>query len=294
MIIAPQSGFSQKGSVPAPPNCVKLYDNIFIDKTEISNIHWLEYLYYVQRDSSEVVYKAALPDTTVWLSYQDTSRYEHYFRSYREFPVVGITQQQAEAYCQWRSYAVNNLVKTAKKKEKRKRGLEDDQNVIFRFRLPTEKEWMAAAEGLLDKTIYPYGFIDYMGKSTLIGKPEDLYEKTDKSRSFEEFEDRLEIFNNGKNEPKFNVLKKFDHYFFYGDSFPRAITFQEKESNTLGVHNMIGNVAEIVAETGFVKGGGWVNTLEESTISIRQRFTKPEAWIGFRCACEVELIPATK
>src|SRR6476661_4294651 len=42
--------------------------SFYMDETEIANIHWLEYLFYIKRDSSEEFYKAALPDTTVWAS----------------------------------------------------------------------------------------------------------------------------------------------------------------------------------------------------------------------------------
>lgn len=288
--------FCQEGKLPVPPNCVWLYGNVFIDKTEISNIHWLEYLWYLKSDSSEAVYKAALPDTSVWLTYQDTAKFEHYFRypSYRDFPVVGVTNQQAAKYCEWRSDAVNTFIKKSTKKIKKKRGILGDDNTIFRFRLPTEKEWMIAAAGSLDQKIYPYGFVDFMRKSTLTGKPEELYEKTDKSKPFDEFQADLEIFNKGKNEPMFNILKKFENYFIYGEYSLQMITYTEEGANALGVHHMIGNVAEIVAEDGFVKGGGWANTLDESKISIRQRFTKPEAWVGFRCACEVEIISTDK
>ncbi|HET9054495.1 MAG TPA: SUMF1/EgtB/PvdO family nonheme iron enzyme, partial [Cyclobacteriaceae bacterium] len=137
-----QVSFSQSknDSLPTPPNCVWLYGNLFIDKTEIANIHWLEYLYHLKNDSSESVYKMALPDTTVWLSFQDTLRFQHYLRypGYRYFPVVGITHKQAVDYCKWRSQAVNM---------KRKAELKETKQVVFSFRLPSEKEWTFAAAG---------------------------------------------------------------------------------------------------------------------------------------------------
>ena len=40
--------------------------SFYLDQTEIANVHWLEYLHYVKRDSSETFYENALPDTTVW------------------------------------------------------------------------------------------------------------------------------------------------------------------------------------------------------------------------------------
>lgn len=286
--------FCQKNFLPVPPNCVNLNDNVYIDKTEIKNIHWLEYLHHLKRDSSQASYKAALPDTSVWLVYRDTSKYKHYlsYPVYRDFPVVGITQQQAANYCQWRSHAVTKRFNTAEIKNKA--GLRGNVQISYTFRLPTEEEWMKAAAGSLDPTIYPYGYVNFMRASALVGNPAELYKKTNRAESFDKFQVDLRKFNTGKNEPMFNVLKKFDNYFFYGENFPRMITYRKGEANTLGIDNMIGNVAEIVAEPGFVKGGGWANTLEDSRINSRQQFTKPTAWIGFRCVCEVEIMTPVK
>lgn len=57
-----------------PPNCVWLYDSLWIDKTEIANIHWLEYLYYLEKDSAKEVLMKALPDETVWMDYDKTEK----------------------------------------------------------------------------------------------------------------------------------------------------------------------------------------------------------------------------
>ena len=40
--------------------------SFYMDETEIANIHWLEYMHYLAKDSTQEVYAAALPDTTVW------------------------------------------------------------------------------------------------------------------------------------------------------------------------------------------------------------------------------------
>jgi len=40
--------------------------SFYMDETEVANIHWLEYLHYVQLDSTREFFESALPDTTVW------------------------------------------------------------------------------------------------------------------------------------------------------------------------------------------------------------------------------------
>ena len=85
--------------------------SFYMDETEIANIHWLEYLHYLARDSSQEVYQAALPDTTVWvgkLAFNDPY-VDHYLRypGFRYFPVVGVSWTQATNFAIWRTRAVN-------------------------------------------------------------------------------------------------------------------------------------------------------------------------------------------
>jgi sulfatase modifying factor 1 len=49
--------------------------SFYMDQTEVANVHYLEYLNAVLRDSSEEFYAKALPDTNVWfneLSFNDS------------------------------------------------------------------------------------------------------------------------------------------------------------------------------------------------------------------------------
>lgn len=283
-------GQQNNQSLQQPPNCVQLHDNVFVDKTEIDNIHWLEYVYYLKRDSVNELYIAALPDTSVWLVYNDTTNYKNYLRdpSYRYFPVVGITHQQARNYCRWRSQIVTKFYNSERRKEM---NIEENQQMVFNFRLPTEREWELAASAGLNSKVYPYGYVNFMSSSSLTNNPKNLYEKTDKAKSLKAFKADLKRFNKGKNEPMFNVLKNFNGYFFYGDNKPRISCDEKSSPNALGIFDIIGNAAEFVEEQGFAKGGSWATYLDGSAINRRQPYTKPEAWLGFRCVCEVELKP---
>ncbi len=88
--------------------------SFYMDQTEISNLHYLEYLYWLDRvfgaDYPEVI-KKSLPDTLVWrseLSYNEPY-VEYYLRhpAYRDYPVVGVNWLQANEYCKWRTDRVN-------------------------------------------------------------------------------------------------------------------------------------------------------------------------------------------
>lgn len=91
--------------------------SFYMDETEITNLNWLEYLYWLGRifglDYPEVV-KNALPDTLVWrrkLSYNEPY-VDYYLRhpAYRDYPVVGINWLQANDFCQWRTDRVNEYI----------------------------------------------------------------------------------------------------------------------------------------------------------------------------------------
>jgi len=91
-------------------------NSFYIDKTEVANVHYREYLYWLTNtfDGDTAIMRKALPDTLVWrseLAYNEPY-VEYYFRypAYNYYPVVGVSWQQANDYCLWRTDRVNEKV----------------------------------------------------------------------------------------------------------------------------------------------------------------------------------------
>ena len=90
--------------------------SFYMDQTEVTNFHWLEYLYWISRayESYPVVYKNALPDTLSWRSPLGFNEdyVEYYLRhpAYRDYPVVGVSWLQANDFCKWRTDRVNEYI----------------------------------------------------------------------------------------------------------------------------------------------------------------------------------------
>jgi formylglycine-generating enzyme len=91
------------------------------------------------------------PDTLVWIrdftySYNEPMATMYFWHpSFDNYPVIGITWKQANAFCVWRTQYLNSAL------------VSSGDYFVHDYRLPLESEWEWAARGMLQNSMYPWG-----------------------------------------------------------------------------------------------------------------------------------------
>lgn len=222
-----------------------------ISKYEVSNVQYREFLSAL-KESDTALYTQMLPDTLVWnipRSYTDPY-IGYYLRhpAYNNFPVVGISYYQAVSYCEW----LTAHYKTYPKRKHHK--------VIFR--LPTLKQWVVAAYGSSEFKRFPWegsNMQDETGNWLANFKVVDQssvvpMEIEEKDYSGKLLKRNLLVGRAGDKNPL--IVGMFNHY----TDFEILLPVEGLAPNAYGLHNMAGNVEELVREPGICKGGSWLDT----------------------------------
>ena len=103
-------------NAPEPPGTIIITNNIYFDKREITNLDYLEYVFWTAhkfgQNSDE--YLSVLPDTNVWgkLNSGYSDLISNYLKHpiYHSYPVVGVSYDQAVNYTNWRSDRVMEML----------------------------------------------------------------------------------------------------------------------------------------------------------------------------------------
>lgn len=207
---------------------VPFKNNLMVASYEVSNAEYKAY--YKALDLRQQYF--AHPDTTVFKRVLDyTEPYKNFYyqhEAYSNFPVVGVSYEQALAFCKW---------KTTQAKQ---------NGLKHKYRLMTVAEWQElTAKGYTEKQLQKFDK-KWPGAS--------LYN-----------------FKRANEDNTTYITTAVDGFAAYDN----------------GTHNLYGNVAELVTEKGIAMGGSWYH-LEKNVLSNpKQKYTQPEAWLGFRYVVEI-------
>lgn len=237
---------------------VALQSGGWMSKTEVSNARYKEFLMgLIERGDAHLVPQYA-PDFSVWETPETfaTPYKEYYFShpAFMEYPVVGISYEAATEFCKWMTDKLAG--KVGRKKEK-------DVQKLYRFRLPTEAEWMDAASGNAPNGAWYAGCYTYPRAHN----------------GYFNFNHKL-----GKGDYAGYVGGHPKDYEGYMITAPVKSFHSEKT----GLYNPAGNVAEMVQEEGIAKGGSWMHEAAACRVESQLEYDKPTSWLGFRFVIEVD------
>ncbi len=269
---------------------IPVNDTLFVGNQEVSTLIYRIYAYRIKKlygDSSDV-FKNTHPD--YYIFYTEDFEYEQragtsvmagnqdiYFGNYTKNPIVGISYEQALAYCSFYTDEFNyhNLMR---KKALRKDLKREDFRVesylagklsrkpgmklkpVMIFRLPSIEEWELFGSGGYNLESHPYGIDTTAARA-------NYHKKMSKdSKIFGmSIESLLFLFEPQKHHKN-----------------PEPIYFPQGVCNSFGICHTVGSVSEMTATEGIAKGGSWCHPLDSARVSLNHYYNGPAKWLGFR------------
>lgn len=257
----------KKISSAEAPGTLAVNDTLRIDRTEVTNFHWLEYLHWLSNTygPNSIEYRAALPDTVLW-KYENEylAKYANaYLRApyYRNYPVVGLTYSQMTAYCNWRSdrvleyILIHKGIISSQKKTTPENHFTTERFVTGNYQhvqpgsyldavpeyyLPTEKEWLVA-----------------------LHYAERIYAQQQTKKGFVKCD------------------QFFNTYSFNG---PHTVVPDRRHSVKAAIYCMRRNVSEQLSDSTLCAGESWKPSYYENDSDLITRHPEASVSKGFRCA----------
>lgn len=217
----------------------------YISASEVTNRQYREFLKDLYQNNQYAKWRDAKVDTAQWRNYLTyNDPYANHYFQHPAYDNYPVVNVSPQGAKLYCQWQAEKYNKAAKRK--------------VAFRLPSEAEWMWAAKGGDANAIYPWK------GNNLIFTDKGKYKGMDRSNYKREGALALTIDKSTGNiditAPVYSFLP-----------------------NKYGIYNMSGNVAEMISEEGFTKGGGWATGADKLKIGSRDEYdNKPNPNTGFR------------
>jgi len=232
----------------------------FMVDHEVTNGEYLLFLNDLLQKGRKDDYLIALPDTAAWyLKDAYLVRFvDYYFRhpAYSDYPVVNVSIKGAELYCAWLTEQLT--LKYGKEK-------------IQKIRIPTQGEWIYAANAGIKGAAYSWG-TNFLTN-----------EKGDKMANYLVIGDEFIT----RKDTAFEIMSDYASWNFSAEYYSITAPSVSYFKNDFGLYNMCGNVSELVVkfsdkDTYIAVGGNWNSTGFDIRITSEIPYEKPNPYTGFR------------
>ena len=227
-------------------------------RTEVSNFQYQLFLLSLSKADQ----KRFAPKSKQWSEISNYKWFETYHENplYANHPVVNVSRDAVDAFCDWLTKVYN-----------------ENENRIYKkvkFRLPTVNEWEYAARGGKKMSPYPWG-------GPFLQNSKGCY-----LTNFNPLEERYKTFSK---DQELKLEYPEDDYFISArlDGVKYLAKINAYWPNDFGLYNMSGNAAEMVSFKNVTKGGSFTSLPAAVSILASEGFKSYSPMVGFRPVMEI-------
>jgi formylglycine-generating enzyme required for sulfatase activity len=207
-----------------------------------------------------------------------------YNEKYDNYPVVGVSWLQANAYCLWRSDRLNEEV-LLNNKVISKKSFYHTADALSKI----HQEWLQSDPKKHAPVMFPSFSIPTEGEWIIATKPSNYESKTDRIFAWDGF-----VLTNEKDEFLANIKQD---WFYSSDGYEFTAPVKSFRTKDLEIYDLCGNVSEWVLDSDskdetlrVIKGGSWAGSIESLMIHKSELMpqTSSSSKIGFRVAMELD------